>query len=97
MLLHCIGSLIGMMSGLTIGLLSLDITSLEVLSRSGHPSEKKYANRIGRVVKHHHWLLVTLLLSNAAAVETMPIFLNQIANEIVAIIISITLVLMFGE
>jgi len=86
-----------MMSGLTIGLLSLDITSLEVLARSGHPSERKYAKWIGRIVKYHHWLLVTLLLSNAAAVETMPIFLNQIANEIVSIIISITLVLLFGE
>ena len=86
-----------MMSGLTIGLLSLDITSLEVLSRSGHPSEKKYAKWIVRVVKHHHWLLVTLLLANAGAVETMPIFLNQIASEIISIVISITLVLLFGE
>ena len=86
-----------MMSGLTIGLLSLDITSLEVLSRSGHPSEKKYAKWIVRIVKYHHWLLVTLLLSNAAAVETMPIFLNQIASEIISIVISITLVLLFGE
>ena len=52
------------MSGLTIALLSL-----EVLCRSGHPSEKKYAKWIVRIVKYHHCFLVTLLLSNAAAVE----------------------------
>ena len=86
-----------MMSGLTIGLLSLDITSLEVLGKGGHPSEQRYAKWIVKIVKHHHWLLVTLLLANACAVEAMPIFLNQIANEYVSIIVSITLVLLFGE
>ena len=87
----------GITSGLTIGLLSLDITSLEVLACSGRPSERKYAKWVVGIVKYHHWLLVTLLLSYAAAVEAMPIFLNQIANEIVSIIISITLVFLLVE
>ena len=85
------------MSGLTMGLLSLDILSLEVLKRSGKPKEQKYASRIITLVKQHHLLLVTLLLANAVAVESMPIFLNKITNEIVAIVVSVTAVLLFGE
>ncbi len=85
------------MSGLTMGLLSLDIMSLEVLKRGGKPKEKKYASRILMLVKRHHLLLVTLLLANAAAVETMPIFLNKITLEVVAIIVSVTAVLLVGE
>ena len=85
------------MSGLTMGLLSLDIMSLEVLKRGGKPRQKKYASRILWIVRRHHLLLVTLLLANAAAVETMPIFLNKITIEVVAIVVSVTAVLLFGE
>lgn len=80
-----------------MGLLSLDIMSLEVLKRGGKPKEKKYSSRIIHIVKRHHLLLVTLLLANAVAVESMPIFLNKITNEIVAIVVSVTAVLVFGE
>ena len=89
--------LLGMMSGLTMGLLSLDKMSLEVLKRGGKPRQKKYAARILQIVKRHHLLLVTLLLANAVAVEAMPVFLSKITSEIVAIIVSVTAVLLFGE
>lgn len=42
-------------------------------------------------------MLVTLLLCNAAAMETLPIFLDRIFSPLVAVLISITLILMFGE
>lgn len=80
-----------------MGLLSLDKMSLEVLKRGGKPRQKKFATRILMIVKRHHLLLVTLLLANALAVETMPIFLSKITVEVVAIIISVTAVLLFGE
>ncbi|XP_059165428.1 uncharacterized protein LOC131947999 isoform X2 [Physella acuta] len=86
-----------LMSGLTMGLLSLDSTTLITLKDGGTPSQKKYARRILPVVKKHHLLLVTLLLSNSAAVEAMPIFLDRISNPIIAITISVTAVLIFGE
>ena len=85
------------MSGLTIGLLSLDVLSLKVLQKGGKPRERVYAKQILRLVKNHHLLLVTLLLANAGAVEAMPIFLSKITYEYVAIIISVTAVLVFGE
>lgn len=89
--------LTGVASGLTMGLLSLDVTSLKVLQKGGKPKEKKYASRIINVVRNHHLLLVTLLLANAAAAETMPVFLGKITSEVVAILISVTAVLLFGE
>ncbi|RUS77967.1 hypothetical protein EGW08_014276 [Elysia chlorotica] len=87
----------GLMSGLTMGLLSLDYTTLITMKEGGTPKERKYAARIIPLVKRHHLLLVTLLLSNAVAVEAMPIFLDHVSNPVIAIIVSVTAVLIFGE
>ncbi|KAL5010547.1 hypothetical protein ScPMuIL_012852 [Solemya velum] len=89
--------LAGLMSGLTMGLLSLDTLTLNVLKEGGTPKEKKYASRIISLVKNHHLLLVTLLLANACAVEAMPIFLDKISDPITAIVVSVSAVLVFGE
>ncbi|PNX65148.1 DUF21 domain-containing protein at4g14240-like protein [Trifolium pratense] len=60
----------GIMSGLTLGLMSLSLVDLEILERSGSSSEKKQAAIILPVVKKQHQLLVTLLLCNAVAMES---------------------------
>lgn len=44
-----------------------------------------------------HFLLVTLLLCNAAAMEALPLFLDRLADPVSAILISVTAVLVFGE
>ncbi|XP_070033758.1 DUF21 domain-containing protein At4g14240-like isoform X2 [Nicotiana tomentosiformis] len=62
----------GIMSGLTLGLMSLGLVDLEILQRSGTPAEKKQAATILPVVQKQHQLLVTLLLCNAAAMEVIP-------------------------
>ncbi|KAK9868498.1 hypothetical protein WJX84_001723 [Apatococcus fuscideae] len=85
------------MSGLTLGLLSLDTLDLEVLRRSGTDREKRHAQRIEPVIAKPHFLLVTLVLCNAAATEALPIFLDRLANPVAAVLISITVVLIFGE
>ncbi|CAK9874862.1 unnamed protein product, partial [Sphagnum jensenii] len=87
----------GIMSGLTLGLMSLGLMDLEVLQQSGTEEEKKQAATILPVVKEQHQLLVTLLLCNAAAMEALPIFLDTMFNEVVAVILSVTFVLAFGE
>ncbi|XP_057546600.1 DUF21 domain-containing protein At4g14240-like isoform X1 [Amaranthus tricolor] len=87
----------GLMSGLTLGLMSLSLVDLEILNRSGTHSEQKQAAAILPVVQKQHQLLVTLLLCNAAAMEALPIYLDKLFNQYVAIILSVTLVLAFGE
>uniref|UniRef100_A0A0C9RX85 TSA: Wollemia nobilis Ref_Wollemi_Transcript_6952_2103 transcribed RNA sequence n=1 Tax=Wollemia nobilis TaxID=56998 RepID=A0A0C9RX85_9CONI len=87
----------GIMSGLTLGLMSLGLVDLEVLQRSGTPTEKKQAAAIFPVVQRQHQLLVTLLLCNAAAMEALPIYLDKMFHPVVAVILSVTFVLAFGE
>eukprot|EP00850_Spirogloea_muscicola_P019578 SM000194S04814 [mRNA] locus=s194:18458:22727:- [translate_table: standard] len=87
----------GLMSGLTLGLMSLGLVDLEVLQRSGSPDEQEQATTILPVVTKQHQLLVTLLLCNAAAMEALPIFLDKMFNPYLAVILSVTFVLLFGE
>ncbi|XP_075491561.1 DUF21 domain-containing protein At4g14240-like isoform X1 [Primulina tabacum] len=87
----------GIMSGLTLGLMSLGLVELEILQRSGTFKEKKQAAIIFPVVQKQHQLLVTLLVCNAAAMEALPIYLDKIFHPAVAVILSVTFVLVFGE
>ena len=87
----------GLMSGLTVGYLSIDDLIMELKLTTGTTEEKHYARNILPVISNHHWLLVTLLLCNSFAMEAMPIFLARIVSEALAIVISVTLVLFFGE
>ncbi|XVF12551.1 hypothetical protein REPUB_Repub08aG0128400 [Reevesia pubescens] len=80
------------MSGLTLGLMSLFLVDLEVVIKAGQPQEK-----ILPIVKNQHLLLCTLLIGNALAMEALPIFLDSLLSEWCAILISVTLVLAFGE
>ncbi|XP_044499826.1 DUF21 domain-containing protein At4g14240-like [Mangifera indica] len=93
----CLVLFAGIMSGLTLGLMSLGLVDLEILQRSGTPTEKKQAASILPVVQKQHQLLVTLLLCNAVAMEALPIYLDKIFNQYVAIILSVTFVLFFGQ
>lgn len=86
----------GMMSGLTIGLSSIDRLSLEVDS-IGNPKVQVLCDRVFPVIDKHHWMLVTLLLCNAGAMETLPIFLDKLVTPTEAIVLSVTLILIFGE
>ncbi|GLI68918.1 hypothetical protein VaNZ11_013338, partial [Volvox africanus] len=94
LLLTCMA---GLMSGLTLGLLSLDTVDLEVLLRSGTASEQKRARKIMPIISNSHLLLVTLLLCNALAMEALPLFLDKLADPVTAVIVSVTAVLFFGE
>lgn len=87
----------GIMSGLTLALMSLDLVDLEVEKRSGNAKQQAYATALLPVVSNQHFLLCTLLLCNAAAMEALPLFLDQIVDPATAIILSVTAVLIFGE
>ncbi|WZY84487.1 DUF21 domain-containing protein At2g14520 isoform X1 [Brassica napus] len=87
----------GLMSGLTLGLMSMSLVDLEVLAKSGTTRDRKHAAKILPVVKNQHLLLCTLLICNAAAMETLPIFLDALVTAWGAILISVTLILLFGE
>ena len=80
-----------------MGLLSLDTMKLRIKARVGNESEKRAAEKILSLVENHHLLLCTLLIFNSAANEALPIFLDELVPSYVAIILSVSLVLICGE
>ena len=93
--LFCI-ILAGCASGLTIGLASIDRLVLE-LDAKENEEISRMVKRIFPVIDRHHWMLVTLLLMNALAMELLPLMLAEIVSPLVAVILSVTCVLVFGE
>lgn len=87
----------GVMSGLTVGYLSIDQLELEMKLQNGTDEEKKHALAVLPVLEDHHYLLVTLLLANALCMEALPIYLDSIVPSAYAILISVIAVLFFGE
>eukprot|EP00607_Mallomonas_marina_P002778 CAMPEP_0182425750 /NCGR_PEP_ID=MMETSP1167-20130531/12237_1 /TAXON_ID=2988 /ORGANISM="Mallomonas Sp, Strain CCMP3275" /LENGTH=469 /DNA_ID=CAMNT_0024606717 /DNA_START=293 /DNA_END=1702 /DNA_ORIENTATION=+ len=64
---------------------------------TGDNEEINAASVILPLIKKHHLVLVTLLLYNALAMEALPIFLGAIVPNWVSVLMSVTLVLIFGE
>ena len=87
----------GVTSGLNVSLLSIDEQKLELLSRTASPKRIRMCKKLSPIVADHHLLLVTILLANASAMEALPIFLDNLVTPVVAVIISVTFVLIFGE
>ena len=87
------------MSGLQVGYFSLDPMKLKLLQMdtAADKKDQQRAKKIVPLLDKHHWLLVTLLVANAAAMETLPILLDELVPSYVAIILSVTLVLIAGE
>ena len=96
-------------AGLTMGLVSLEPFDMKILMEANEADcltevereelkrEKACAQKLYPLVSRHHLLLVTLLLMNSIANEALPLFLNQIVSPVVALVMSVTAVLIFGE
>ena len=97
----------GLMSGLTVGYNGLNQMELDAIENAEVSPEdknfkemqvnKKRIEKISSLTDRKHLLLVTLLLANAVAMETLPLFLDALVPSYVAIILSTTAVLIFGE
>lgn len=85
-------------AGLTMGMLSLDPLMLLIKIRASETkAERDQAALLLPLVQQHHRLLVSLLLMNACANEALPLFLDKLVPSYIAVILSVTLVLFFGE
>ncbi|KAL7563998.1 hypothetical protein ACA910_007116 [Epithemia clementina (nom. ined.)] len=89
---------VALLAGLYLGLLTLDVMDLQILERvSKDDDERKYATEVLPIVKERHLLLVTILLVDSLAYESLPIFLEALVPGWIAILLSSTLILVFGE
>jgi len=55
------------------------------------------AKKILPIIHKHHILLSTLLVANALAMETLPIYLHVIFPALYAVLFSTIFVVLFGE
>ncbi|CAK4232316.1 unnamed protein product [Aphanomyces euteiches] len=100
MVIVCVAVLVclaGIMSGLTVGVLSLDKMHLTILRMEGSPTARAAAARLLPLLRNHRIVLVTLVLMNALANEALPIFLNTLINPVASVVFSVTVVVVFGE
>lgn len=88
---------VGLISGITIGLMSRSVAEFEALARHGSPDERECADIILPVMRNQHLLICTLVICNVAALEAAPILLDIHANDWVSIVILVISALLFGE
>jgi len=96
-------------AGLTLGLVTLEPFDLDVilgtkLEDCATEQERKElkviqecVSKVLPLLQDHHRLLVTLLLFNTIANESLPMFLDELVPSFVAVLISVTVVLVCGE
>lgn len=89
-------------SGLNLGIISLDIEYLEILSDG--PFENKedeqnaiYAKRILPLRKKGNLLLCTILLGNVAVNSILSIIMADLTSGLAGMLITTAIVLVFGE
>jgi Cyclin M transmembrane N-terminal domain len=90
-------SLSAIFSGLTLGLMSLDITGLEIVMAGDDPEQARYAERIFPVRKQGNLLLCTLLLGNVAVNSLLSIIMAAFSGGTVGFVTSTVLIVIFGE
>jgi hypothetical protein len=90
-------ALSALFSGLTLGLMSLDKTGLEIVMSGDDPKAAAYAQAIYPVRSDGNLLLCTLLLGNVAVNALLSILLAEKAGGAVGLISSTFLIVVFGE
>jgi Cyclin M transmembrane N-terminal domain len=86
------------MSSMFLGFMTLDPLDLRIKIRASMDSEEREnASRLLPLVEDHHRLLVTLLLTDAVFYETMPLFLDNLFPSWLAVLLSVTVLLVVGE
>ncbi|KAI9778223.1 MAG: hypothetical protein M1835_004983 [Candelina submexicana] len=66
-----------LLSGTTLGIMSLDLTYLRVMKSSGTRGQRRYAQAILRVRQYPNWLLCSLILVSALLNSWIPIIRNN--------------------
>lgn len=84
-------------SGLTLGLMSLDLSALSVLAEAGDEHEREYAKKIIPLRRNGNLLLCTLLIGNTVVNSFLSILLASKLASVLGLLASTTLIVIFGE
>lgn len=84
-------------SGLNLGLMSLDMNELAVISSCGDPRERSYARTIAPLRRRGNYLLCSLLLGNVMVNSTLTVILEEMTSGPIAIVTSTLAIVILGE
>ena len=85
-------------NGLTLGLLSLDVMSLEIMAKgAGDKKKRECAAAILPIRQMGNLLLATLLLGNSLTMAVFSILLADVVSPVVAIVLSVTVLFIFCD
>jgi hypothetical protein len=84
-------------SGLTLGLMSLDKTGLEIVMSGDDPEAARYAKIIYPIRDDGNLLLCTLLLGNVLVNTLLSILMAEYTGGIIGLFSSTFLIVIFGE
>ena len=87
----------GVFSGLTLGLMGLDTTLLQVIADGGDDVERANAQKILPMRESGNLLLCTLLIGNTLVNTCISILMNDLAQGPVAIAAATAVIVVFGE
>ncbi|CAD7941307.1 unnamed protein product [Amoebophrya sp. A120] len=87
----------GLFSGLTLGLLGLDITGLDIIAHSEDKVAAANARKIIPVRKNGNRLLCTLLLGNVAVNSMLAILMANLTSGMTGFLVSTAVIVVFGE
>ncbi len=93
----CLLVLSGLFSGLTLGLMSLDVSGLDIVISGGDPQEAEYAKTILPLRKKGNLLLCTLLLGNTLVNALIAILSASFTSGLVGALLSTGFIVVFGE
>lgn len=85
------------MSGLQQAVTQISKVQLASMKREGNQNDRKVARLLEPIVKRRHLTLVCLLIGNALAMEALPVFMDVLVPKAVAILLSVTAVVIFSE
>lgn len=84
-------------SGLTLGLLGLDVVGLEIIIGGDNETVKKAAQQILPIRKRGNLLLCTLLLGNVATNSLLSILMANMTSGVIGFLSSTIMIVIFGE
>ncbi|KAK9508980.1 hypothetical protein O3M35_006405 [Rhynocoris fuscipes] len=87
----------GLCSGMTVGLLSLDVTELEILNKAGTRRQQNYAHKILPIRKRTNFLLVTLSLGNVIFDTAFTLLTDSYLQSWYTIVIVTSVLLVFTD
>jgi len=93
----CLLVLSGLFSGLTLGLMSLDVNGLDIVISGGSEVDAGYARKILPLRMKGNLLLCTLLLGNTLVNALIAILSASFTSGLVGALLSTAFIVVFGE